>query len=73
MGMRWLPRNEVPVRASKAVVHQRYTKSAADLVADGAWSGGRCRLLRKRADYLPFSNLSQIHQGPAWKRSAVDS
>jgi GT2 family glycosyltransferase len=69
LGMRLADRGMRFQYAPKAVVHQRYTKSAADLVADGAWFGRNdVRLLRKRADYLPFSNLSQIHQGPAWKQ-----
>jgi len=69
LGMRLADRGMRFQYAPDAVVHQRYTKSAGDLVADGAWFGRNdVRLLRKRADYLPFSNLSQIDRGPAWKR-----
>jgi len=55
--------------AAEASVHQRYSKSAAELVRDAETFGRNdVILLRKRPDYLRFSNLSQIYVGPAWKR-----
>jgi glycosyltransferase involved in cell wall biosynthesis len=69
LGMRLADRGLIFQYAPKAVVHQRYTKSAAALIADGALFGRNdVRLLRKRPDYLAFTNLSQIDKGPAWKR-----
>jgi glycosyltransferase involved in cell wall biosynthesis len=57
--------------APKALVHQRYRKTADDLIADAELFGKNdVRLLRKRPDYFRFCNLSQVDQGPAWKRVA---
>lgn len=54
-----------------AVVHQRYQKSATDLVREAALFGRNdVRLLDRRPDYLAFSNLSRIDEGAAWKRAA---
>jgi GT2 family glycosyltransferase len=69
LGLRLADRGMNFQYAPKAVVHQRYTKSAAELIADGALFGRNdVRLLRKRPDYLAFTNLSQIDKGPLWKR-----
>ncbi len=54
-----------------AVVRQRYQKSADDLVREAALFGKNdVRLMRKRSDYLEFSNLSRIDEGAIWKRFA---
>jgi len=54
-----------------AIVHQRYQKSADDLAREAAWFGRNdVRLLIKHPDYLAFSNLSRINEGPVWKRLA---
>ena len=54
-----------------AVVRQRYQKSADDLVREAALFGKNdVRLLRKRFDYLEFSNLSRLDEGATWKRAA---
>jgi hypothetical protein len=53
------------------MAHQRYQKSADDLVREAALFGRNdVRLLIKRPDYLAFSNLSRINEGPVWKRLA---
>jgi GT2 family glycosyltransferase len=71
LGMRLADRGIRFQFAPKAVVHHRHEKSANALVTDAELFGKNdVRLLRKRADYVAFCNLSRIDQGPGWKRAA---
>ena len=69
LGLRLADRGVAFKYVPGAVVRQRYQKSSDDLVREAALFGRNdVRLLNKRSDYLPFSNLSRIDEGSAWKR-----
>jgi glycosyltransferase involved in cell wall biosynthesis len=71
LGLRLADRGVTFKYVPGAIVHQRYQKSADDLVREAALFGANdVRLLIKRPDYLAFSNLSRIDEGPVWKRLA---